>query len=68
MIPRPRPPSQGAFREIWCRSRCGSVPTAPICGCPMKSHKFPENCMYIGGGLLGTVLLVVLIVWVLRRA
>jgi hypothetical protein len=26
-----------------------------------------ENYMYIGGGILGTVLLVLLIVWLVRR-
>jgi hypothetical protein len=26
-----------------------------------------ESCMYIGGGILGTILLVLLIVWLVRR-
>jgi flagellar biogenesis protein FliO len=29
--------------------------------------KFPETHMYIGGGLLGLILVVVLFVWLLRR-
>jgi flagellar biogenesis protein FliO len=33
----------------------------------MESYKSQENSMYIGGGLLGAILFVVLIVWLLRR-
>jgi hypothetical protein len=31
-----------------------------------RTH-FVEIAMYIGGGILGTVLLIVLIVWLVRR-
>ena len=34
----------------------------------MPQIKLAEILMYIGGGLLGTVLLVVLVVYLLRRA
>jgi hypothetical protein len=28
---------------------------------------FSENPMYIGGGILGTILVILLIVWLIRR-
>jgi len=34
----------------------------------MTQIELPETVMYIGGGLLGTVLLIVLVVYLLRRA
>jgi hypothetical protein len=33
----------------------------------MHPYEFTENYMYIGSGVLGTILLVVLIFWVMRR-
>ena len=36
-------------------------------GRSIEPDQFQENCMYIGGGLLGAILFVVLIVWLLRR-
>jgi hypothetical protein len=55
-------------RVILCyRDRCGSAPTTPILGRSIEPDQFQENCMYIGGGLLGAILFVVLIIWLLRR-
>jgi len=34
----------------------------------LPSNQLTEILMYIGGGLIGTILLVALIVWVVRRA
>jgi hypothetical protein len=34
---------------------------------PCRNHTRTEIAMYIGGGLLGTVLLILLIVWLVRR-
>jgi hypothetical protein len=33
--------------------------------CLIQTHEFTENYMYIGGGILGTILVVVLILWLL---
>jgi len=46
---------------------CGSAPTSWLSACSDDALS-PEIPMYIGGGLLGTVLLVVLVVYLLRRA
>src|SRR5580692_10716405 len=33
--------------------------------CPIPPHVSPENYMYIGGGTLGTILVVLLVLWLL---
>jgi hypothetical protein len=35
--------------------------------CSIQRYESMENYMYIGSGILGTILLVLLIVWVMRR-
>jgi hypothetical protein len=34
-------------------------------GCLIQFHEFTENYMYIGGGILGTILVVLLVLWLL---
>lgn len=46
---------------------CGSAQTGSPAHAPLTLRTLPETHMYIGG-LLGTILLVALIVYVLRRA
>jgi hypothetical protein len=48
---------------------CDSVRTGEVCACSDGAQdESSEMHMYIGGGLLGTVLLVCLIVFLVRRA
>jgi len=51
------------------RRREGAVPSRqrPPIRCSILLHKSMETQMYIGGGILGTLLLVVLIVYLARR-
>jgi len=51
------------------RRRDGAVPPRrrPSIQCSIPLHKSMETQMYIGGGILGTLLLVVLIVYLARR-
>jgi hypothetical protein len=39
-----------------------------FCMLDYRSGLFEETYMYIGGGILGTILVVALIIYVLRRA
>jgi hypothetical protein len=34
-------------------------------GCLIQPYEFTENYMYIGGGIFGTILVVLLILWLL---
>jgi hypothetical protein len=49
-------------------SVCGSAPTVGTrhASIRMQGHS-KETSMYIGGGILGTILIIALIVWVVRR-
>jgi hypothetical protein len=46
--------------------RCASAPTANVRACS-NDPSYKEKAMYWGGGLLGTILVVVLIIWLVRR-
>jgi hypothetical protein len=51
-------------RAIWY----DSAPTPFSCVCFHDAlYTFVEIAMYIGGGILGTILLILLIVWLVRR-
>lgn len=48
---------------------CGSVPTRRTAACfNVKFDKPTEIHMYIGGGILGTILIIAVIIFLLRRA
>ena len=57
----------GLRESCHCRDiECASAPTPDARSCfNVQSHK--EMAMYWGGGLLGTILVVVFIVWLVRR-
>jgi hypothetical protein len=45
-----------------------SAQTKPVRECSNELVREPEEIiMYIGGGILGTILVIVLIVWLVRR-
>jgi hypothetical protein len=47
---------------------CGSVLTRRTAVCFNEGlHRFTEIHMYIGGGILGTILIIALILYVVRR-
>jgi hypothetical protein len=46
----------------------GSEPTCRFLQCSNDgSHDPTEICMYIGGGIIGTILVLCIIVWLVRR-
>jgi hypothetical protein len=48
--------------------RCGSAPTEWFVAClTVRSEAVTEHRMYIGGGILGTILVIALIIFLLRR-
>jgi nitrate reductase gamma subunit len=47
---------------------CGNALTVDVAHASLSRHFFKEIYMYIGGGILGTILVVALIIFVLRRA
>src|SRR5579863_3303409 len=54
----------GSATHRWC----ASAPTASIPSCSNQpGDRSVEIHMYIGGGVLGTILVVLLIVWLVRR-
>lgn len=55
--------------SIAARAMCGSVLTRRATACfNADLDKLTEIHMYIGGGILGTILIIALIVYLLRRA
>jgi len=46
---------------------CGSAPTTLLDPAFNTAYKSTENRMYIGGGILGTILILLLIVYFVRR-
>jgi O-antigen ligase len=47
----------------------GSAPTCGLLSCSdTESYDPTEIHMYIGGGIIGTILVVCIIVWLVRRA
>jgi hypothetical protein len=46
---------------------CGTAPTPPVDPTYAPARISKESYMYIGGGILGTILILVLIVYFLRR-
>jgi hypothetical protein len=62
----PPSPTRGIDRT---RAMCGSAPTRRATACFNEGLNQPtEIHMYIGSGILGTILIIALIVYLLRRA
>jgi hypothetical protein len=60
---------KNVLQERFHEPMCDSVRTGELCTCSDGAQdESSEMHMYIGGGLLGTVLLVCLIVFLVRRA
>jgi hypothetical protein len=58
------------IRRIHTARLCGSVQkTNRVCGRMTRRsyYQYKGNCMYIGGGILGTILVIALIVYLVRR-
>jgi hypothetical protein len=67
VVQRTSPPRGRSSRAVYY-PWCDSAPTPSSCACFHEApYTFVEIAMYIGGGILGTILLILFVVWLVRR-